>query len=268
MRLIYLLLLAADYVALQCPGVHSSIKNKADDGLDDVQETNQQNDLSNQFDDFLLRLTPWTSESTLASLPFSKKRNGENFRNETKANIVSSSDMEEAFLTFLVSNDFSSIIESKRSERQQPQDTTQENKTMKLLLSTLASRSNDSKEHHRSNSRRDRNVASRNQWMNLHRRRRHHSLHRRYTQWKTEQKNFLMNNHDESIFGKLEYQTCQTCQLNLGEMNVQLIQEQINQLDEELKDVNFTQSMFQPMNNSIHQLFSSNYIGSVNTCHL
>jgi hypothetical protein len=95
--------------------------------------------------------------------------------------------------------------------------------------------------------------------MNLRRRRRH-SLHRRYTQWKTEQKNFLMNNHDESIFGKLEYQTCKTCQQKLGTMNIPLMQEQINQLDAELKDVIFTESMFQTMNNSIHQLFSSKYM--------
>jgi hypothetical protein len=92
------------------------------------------------------------------------------------------------------------------------------------------------------------------------RRRRRHSLHRRYTQWKTEQLNFLMNHNDEAIFGKLEYQTCMTCQQKLGVMNAPLMQEQINQLDEEVKNVNFTESMFQTMNSSIHQLFSSKYI--------
>jgi hypothetical protein len=122
-------------------------------------------------------------------------------------------------------------MESKRSEIQQAQEKDNEDEAMQLLLSALASVRNVSKKVHYGSRRRDRNIASQNEWMNLRRRRRHHSHHCQYTQWKTEQKNFLMTNNDEAIFGKLEYRTCMTCQQKLGEMNIQLIREQINQLE-------------------------------------
>jgi uncharacterized protein with PIN domain len=229
-------------------GRYSSIENNADDDLDDVEEFNRLNDLGKQYDAVLLRLISWTNESKFASLPFSNKRDGENGRNDTKEHIISSSDMEEAFLDLLDSSDF-----HKRSKLHQPQKTTDEEEALKLLLSSFSSMMNVSKnEHHRTSRYRDRNVASRNQWMSLRRRRRQ-SLHHRYKQWKNEQNNFLMNSPDESILGKLEYQTCMTCQQKLGEMNVQLIREHINKLDVEL-----------------HQLFSSKYtciFGGVDSCH-